>query len=40
MLYVTLLTPMSTQERRDRPLRRRGDGRRERRLDVPERYRP
>jgi hypothetical protein len=39
MLYITLFTPPTAEESRNRPLRRRGDGRRERRLDVPERYR-
>lgn len=39
MLYITLFIPTNADERRDRPPRRRGDGRRERRLDVPERYR-
>lgn len=40
MLPITLFTPTAADEVRDRPLRRRGDERRDRRPAIPERYRP
>ncbi|MGL6278207.1 MAG: hypothetical protein ACRC50_01450 [Gaiella sp.] len=40
MLPITLFTPTAAEEATYRPLRRRGDERRDRRPAVPERFRP